>query len=47
MSGNTQDVTTRKVRPVTTKNLWLEILDPSGTGDGTVRLYELELYNKG
>ena len=47
MSGNTQDVTTRKVRPVTTKNLWLEILDPSGTGDGTVRLYELELNNKG
>lgn len=47
MSGNTQDVTTRKVISVTTKNLWLEILDPSGTGDGTVRLYELELYNKG
>ena len=47
MSGNTQDVTTRKMSPVTTKNLWLEILNPSGTGDGTVRLYELELYNKG
>ena len=47
VSGNTQDVTTRKVISVTTKNLWLEILDPSGTGDGTVRLYELELYNKG
>lgn len=44
--GNTSDVTTRTFTPVTSKYLWLEILDPSGTGDGTVRLYELELFNK-
>lgn len=45
--GNTQDVTTRNVEPVTTQYLWLEILNSSGTGDGTVRLYELELYRRG
>ena len=38
---NTQDVTTRTFPPVTTQNLWLRVLDPSGTGDETVRLYEL------
>ena len=43
---NTQDVTTRTFPPVTTQNLWLRVLDPSGTGDETVRLYELELYDK-
>lgn len=47
VSGNTQDVTTRNVTPVKTQNLWLEVLNSSGTGDGTVRLYELEVYNKG
>ena len=40
--ANTQDVTARAVKPVTTRSLWLEILDPGA--DGTVRLNELELY---
>lgn len=44
VQDNTEDVTTRHVEPVTTKMIWLEILNPSGTGDGTVRLYELEMY---
>lgn len=44
VQGNTEDVTTRTFDPVTTSALWLEILTPSGTGDGTVRLYELEVY---
>lgn len=44
VQNNTQDVTTRSVKSVTTRQLWLEILDPSGTGDGTVRLYEFEVY---
>lgn len=47
VTGNTQDVTSRTVKQVQARNLWLEITDPSGSGDGTVRLYELELYNKG
>lgn len=45
--GNTQDVTTRTFAPVTSQYIWIEILDPSGTGDGTVRLYELEVFRKG
>lgn len=44
VQDNTQDVTVRNVGPVSTRYLWLEILDPSGTGDGIARLYELELY---
>lgn len=46
VQGNTEDVTTRTFDPVTTRFLWLEVLNPSGTGDGTVRLYELEVYNR-
>jgi len=44
---NTQDVTIRSVAPITTRHLCLEILDSSGAGDETVRLYELEAYRKG
>ena len=44
--NNTQNVTTRTFAPVTSQFIWLEILNSGGTGDGTVRLYELELYNK-
>lgn len=44
---NTQDITVRSVGPVTTRHLWLEILDPGGTGDGIARLYELEVYRSG
>lgn len=47
VAGNTQDVSTRNVAQVHAQNLWLEILNPSGSGDGTVCLYELELYNRG
>lgn len=45
VKDNTQSVTTRTFKPVTARSLWLEILDP-GTGDGTVNLYELELYDQ-
>lgn len=45
VQGNTEDVTTRTLdHSVTTQYLWLEVLNSSGTGDGTVRLYELEVY---
>lgn len=47
VQNNTQDVTIRNVEPVTTQYLRLEILNPSGAGDETVRLYELEVYRKG
>lgn len=47
VQGNTRGVTTHNVEPVTAQYLWLDILDSSGTGDGTVRLYELELYRRG
>lgn len=47
VKNNTEDVTTRTFEPVTARYLLLEILDPSGTGDGTVRLYELEIHRKG
>lgn len=43
---NNEDATTRTFDPVTTSALWLEVLNPSGTGDGTVRLYELEVYDR-
>ena len=46
VSGNTESVTTRKVKQVETQYLFLKILNPSGSGDGTVRLYELELYDR-
>lgn len=44
VKNNTLNVTTRSVEPVTTKQLWLEILSSSAMGDKTVRLYELEIY---
>lgn len=44
VQNNTDDVTTRTFAPVSGSALWLEILDPGGTGDGTVRLYEMELF---
>lgn len=46
VQDNTEDVTTRVVEPVMAGGLWLDILDSDQTGDGTVRLYELELFYK-
>lgn len=46
VGSNTDTVTTRRVEPVTAKGLWLDVLQSDRAGDGTVRLYELELFYK-
>ena len=46
VDNNTKDITTRTISPVKTQHIWLDIIKPNRTGDGTVRLYELELYYK-
>lgn len=46
VKNNTEDITTRSVEPVMAKRIWIDILKSNGTGDGMLRLCELELYYK-
>ncbi|WP_218671603.1 discoidin domain-containing protein [Microbispora sp. GKU 823] len=44
--GNTADVTTHAITPVTARYVRLDVLTPTGDGDRAARVYELEVYGR-